>query len=310
MRGEVFPVMSVLSSEIAGEEQLGSKDKFWFRRDGRLWLFKEVRSITKDGRTIPAGEDWAEKVGAEIAHVLNIPAATVELAEYAGRWGCASRNFTSPAEQLMHGNEVMAGYLEGYDPALRYKQTSHTVDNIVQAIVRMFPRPREHRAVLRQLASYLILDALIGNVDRHHENWGLLWRVKVDVDDFSESVRLSKEYDVAPSFDHASSLGRELLDERRLDLLKRGAIESYVRHGRGGVYLAGERRGANPLGLVESMAGTYPDYFRPTLDVLRTVRFESLTKPLDCLPLDRITDTAREFAKAMLRVAFDCLRRT
>lgn len=30
----------------------------------------------------------------------------------------------------------------------------------------------------------------------------------------------------------------------------------------------------------------------------------SLTKPLDCLPLDRITDTPREFAKAMLKVAF------
>jgi len=77
-------------------------------------------------------------------------------------------NFTTPAQQLMHGNEVMAGMLFGYDADLR-RQADHTVDNIIQAVTRMFPKPREHVAVLRQLASYLVLDALIGNTDRHHE---------------------------------------------------------------------------------------------------------------------------------------------
>ena len=215
MTTDFYAVFSISSDQIVGDEQLGSKEKFWFRYEGKRWLFKEVRVIEKSGVVVPTGEDWAEKVAAEVAILLNIPAATVELADFKGRWGCASLNFTTPAQQLMHGNEVMAGYLQGYDPEMRFQQSSHTVENIIKAIRAMFPKANEHRTVLRQLASYLVLDALIGNTDRHHENWGLLWQVLVNIDEVSEAARLEKQYDIAPSFDHASSLGRELLDDKR-----------------------------------------------------------------------------------------------
>ena len=46
-------------------------------------------------------------------------------------------------------------------------------------------------------AGYLVLDAVIGNTDRHHENWGLLLR----------RTETGWKGQVAPSFDHASSLG-------------------------------------------------------------------------------------------------------
>lgn len=48
-----------------------------------------------------------------------------------------------------------------------------------------------------------MLDAVIGNTDRHHENWGIL---RKRVGDRWQGM-------VAPTFDHASSLGRELRDE-------------------------------------------------------------------------------------------------
>lgn len=51
----------------------------------------------------------------------------------------------------------------------------------------MFPQKDDSRVVLTQLASYLVLDALVCNVDRHHENWGLLWQVVVENDDFRET---------------------------------------------------------------------------------------------------------------------------
>lgn len=309
MTTEFFPSFSIANHQIVGEEQLGSKEKFWFRQDGKLWLFKEARVIKTSSGEVPTGEDWAEKVAAEIAHLLNIPAATVELADFAGHRGCASLNFTTPAQQLMHGNEVMAGYLQDYDPEMRFQQSSHTVENIIKAIRAMFPKANEHRIVLRQLASYLVLDALIGNTDRHHENWGLLWQVLVNIDEFSEAARLEKQYDIAPSFDHASSLGRELLDEKRIDILRRAAVEVYVRKGKGGVFFPEGKRGANPLALVESTADEYPDYFQPTLAALRGVPLMNLTDILDRVPHDRISDVGRAFAKEMLRVAYESLRR-
>ena len=70
----------------------------------------------------------------------------------------------------------------------------------------------------------------------------------------------------APSFDHASSLGRELLDARRAQFLGRQAMESYARGGRGGVYIqSSDRFGANPLYLVEYAVEAHPTFFRPAL---------------------------------------------
>lgn len=308
-KNDMFPVVVITSKQFADVEQLGSKEKFWFWHEGQKWLFKEARRIQSPQGDEWTGEDWAEKIAAEIASLLNIPAAKVELADFEGRRGSASLNFTSPAQQLMHGNEVMAGYLDNYDPEVRYKQTNHTVENIITAIRKMFPKANEHHTVLRQLASYMVLDALIGNTDRHHENWGLLWQVRVEIDEVSERARLQKQYDVAPSFDHASSLGREWRDETRRDMLNNKQIERYVSRGKGGIYLTGGKRGANPLALVESISVQHPDFFRPTLDRLRQVPLIRLNELLDRLPRDRVSDAACCFAKEMLSVAYARLLR-
>lgn len=97
MSETLFPIFSLAPVDVVGDEQLGSKEKFWFRRQDKLWLFKEARFINAPSGRVPTGEDWAEKVASEIAHALAIPAATVELAEFEGRRGSASLNFTTPA---------------------------------------------------------------------------------------------------------------------------------------------------------------------------------------------------------------------
>lgn len=304
-----YPIMQIQPADVIGDEQLGTKTKFWFERDHTRWLFKEAREIPSHGTrgVAPTGEDWAEKVAAEIAHVLGISAANVELAEFQGRPGCASRSFTSSHQQLMHGNEVLAGYVAGYDRAQRFRQSRHTLENIIGAIRQMFPAKAESRAVVTYLASYLVLDALIGNVDRHHENWGLLWQVRVEVDDLLETARVSKEYLVAPSFDHASSLGRELLDEKRINYSRSQAVQRYVSRGRGAIYREGESHGANPLDLVILSCRENPDYFEPALQTLRGVPLARLTELLDRVPDERISQPARDFAKAMLAVAYGSL---
>jgi hypothetical protein len=308
-----YPILDISADQVIGDEQLGTKPKFWFDHDGSRWLFKEAREIEAPTGNEHAGEDWAEKVAAEIAGVLSIPAAEVELATFQGRRGCASKRFTTASKQLMHGNEILAGYIENYDPGYDrtkwYRQSDHTLENIILAIRGMFKKKPENRVVLTQLASYLVLDALIGNVDRHHENWGLLWQVIVDHDDFLETSRVTKEYTVAPSYDHASSLGRELLDQKRIEKMRNKTVEVYVRKGHGGIYKAGGKRGENPLGLVESASAEYADYFMPTLDRLRGMPLERLTATVDLVPDARISIPARNFAKAMLGVAYQSLTR-
>jgi hypothetical protein len=260
--------------DVVDDEQLGSKEKFWFLRSNKRWLFKESRLICTPDYTEPTGEDWAEKAAAEIASLISVRAARVELAEYKNRRGSASLNFISSGEHLEHGNEILAGRVFGYDKTKRLKQSNHTIHNIVKAIKSMFSSEPDAQIVLEELAGYIVLDALIGNTDRHHENWGLLSHVvRIDdpIEDWDYPVK-QRIYTVAPSFDHASSLGRELLDSTRQSFLGQEKMVKYVKKGKGGIYRhSRDKHGENPLEMVKFAYKLYPDFFRPTLITLENV---------------------------------------
>lgn len=285
-----FPVLEVQPEEVISDEAMGSKTKFWFRKDQRRWLFKEARGGT--------GEDWAEKIAAEVARHLGLSAATVELAVYEGRLGCASLTFADRerGDVLTHGNEILAGMVLGYDRQKKFHQSDHTFDNVVAAIRKMFPVDEACRVNLTSLAGYLVLDALIGNTDRHHENWALLRKVPELVPQ------------VAPTFDHASSLGRELNDARRLLLLQNGRVGDYVLRGRGAIYLRKEDlHGENPLRLVEYGAGQLAEYFMPTLRRLTQVGSPQLKEIVDSVPQARMSTPSKEFALAYMAYTYQAL---
>lgn len=290
-----YQVIQVRAEDLIGDEALGSKTKFWFRHDAKRWLFKEARDGT--------GEDWAEKIAAHVAMLVGIPAATVELAEFEGRRGCACLSFVHPehGETLVHGNEILAGIVLGYDPKKTFHQSDHTLDNIATAIDRLFTDKAAHDAVLGILASYLVLDALVGNTDRHHENWALLVKATQ-----ADGIRVGTE--VAPSFDHASSLGRELNDLKRQNLLKADAVGSYARKGKGAIYFGtADQHGANPIRLVEFGARRFPQHFMPPLQRLKGVAVPNLQGLVDAVPVARMSDSSKQFARAFLAYTHNAL---
>jgi len=276
------PIIHIPPDAREDTEQLGSKPKFWVLIENKRWLFKEARLNT--------GEDWAEKAGAELAKAINIKAATVELAEYGGRRGCISLNFVDVAvgEALVHGNEILAMRVTGYDKGKTFRQSDHTLENIEAAIRGLFPTSQAND-ILTELAGFMVLDALIGNTDRHHENWGLLLHLQ------NEPRQLT--LNVAPSFDHASSLGRELLDTRRREILDAGRITSYVGKARGGMFRnPSQRHGENPLKFVQIAARAYPSYFRASLTKVAALHADDVHRIFDELPPERASTDAKNFA--------------
>ena len=81
--------------------------------------------------------------------------------------------------------------------------------------------------IFEHMASYVLLDGLVGNTDRHHENWMIAY-VHHCGDMWIE---------IMPSYDHASSLGRELTDEKRQHILNSDGVHRYLNAGRGAVYV-------------------------------------------------------------------------
>lgn len=290
-----YPIIDIPQDAREDIEQLGSKPKFWVSLDDGRWLFKEARPHT--------GEDWAEKVAAELAKLLGIEAAQVELATYVGRRGCISKNFIArdTGEALIHGNEILAVHVEHYDKAKIMKQSDHTVDNIIAAVNRLFSHSLS-LVILTQLAEYMVFDGLIGNTDRHHENWGIRFRLEGGSD--------APSLTVAPSYDHASSLGRECLDERCERILREKRVPEYVMAGRGGVYWqASDNKGANPLELVKLAAAKYPRYFAHALEKLCKLNEDAAWQIISRIPSHLASDVSKHLAHAIVCFSLTELKR-
>lgn len=292
---DFYPILQLQTDSPEVIEQLGSKPKFWFRMpsDEQPWLFKFTRENT--------GEDWSEKVASEVARLLQIPAAQVELAMFMNKRGCASRSFveTKKGFDLVHGSELLAGRVLDYDRTKAWHQSDHCVPNIITAIEETFPQ-KQRGVELRTLAGFIVLDAIICNTDRHHDNWALIRGP-------SGSGKILHR--VAPSFDHASSLGRELRDEKRRNMLAQNLAGRYVAKAGGGIYWqSSDAKGANPLALAVQAAKKYPDFFRAWLERVRQLQVADLDGVLARIPLEWMSLESKRFCIKLMSVTVETLK--
>lgn len=290
---EPYPIVIVLPEWVLGPEEMGSKEKFWYYNPEKetAWLFKHPQDDT--------GQHWAEKISAEVASQLGMVHAKVELAKFQGKRGSITESFSRGGRELVHGNQMLERAVRGYDPQKTFNQSSHTLTNIWHVIDTVFPEAEDARRAKLRFAEHLVLDALIGNTDRHHENWGILRR------------RVGDRWKgfLAPSFDHASSLGRELADPARDRRLKENRVGDYLQRGRGAIYWSeAERHGPSPLELVRRACRTRPDLFRPALEKLARLDERSLSDVVDRVPDDWMTSSARAFAVALMGHSLSQLR--
>lgn len=301
---EPYPIIQVAESarELAAIEPMGTKRKFWFRDEGQRWLFKFNRAGT--------GEDWAEKIGAEVAELLGLPHAHIDLAVYEGQSGIVTRDFVPDGFRLVHGNELLSEIDPAYPAGQNYRVRQHHLSNIRQVFQSLAigpPQgapPFEGATAFDFFVGYLMLDALIGNTDRHHENWAVVERAR--------EVEAADRITLAPTFDHASSLGRNESDVRRLQRLDARdpnfTVEMYVAKGRSAIYASNAPQ--RPISLhnafrhAAAMAVPAGAAWKRRLSQCDP---QLLKQILDRITADRMSEAARQFAFNMLCCSRDLL---
>jgi HipA-like C-terminal domain. len=290
----MYPVISVLNDASDLPEQLGTKRKFWYRTgDGQVFLFKEGRPNT--------GENWAEKVCCELCRLIGIPHANYELATWKDHKGVVTPKFVPDDGRLVLGNELLAKIIKDYPHEVRYKARQHTV-TVVMAILSWpeigkpldYDMPNELALARDVFVGYLMLDALVANQDRHHENWGLI-------------SSPSRQITLAPSFDHAASLGRNELDAVRMRRLKTSdkgdSMERYVERAASAFYpsLKGQRP-QSTLTAFEDAARQAPKAAAYWLKCLGSTTIGDYEAVFKNIPDSEITEPASQFALRMLEL--------
>ncbi len=290
----MYPVIA-LADEVADlTEPLGTKPKFWFQSDelGEC-LFKEGRPNT--------GDDWSEKVASELCRLLGLPHARYELATWKGRRGVISQTFVPKGGALIHGNQLMAKVVPGYPRTKTFHVHQHTLRRVL-AIMRTdrISLPLGWQALqgietaLDVFIGYLLLDSWIANQDRHHENWGLV-------------LTPGRTLHLAPSYDHASSLGANETDENRNDRLTTRdmgrSMERYVERAISAFYPSSSITKPMPTLHTFRDAATFrPGGANAWLDRIERVSSETTREIFRKVPPERITPTSIDFAQKILEI--------
>ncbi|WP_409306149.1 hypothetical protein [Pectobacterium sp. B1J-3] len=295
-----MPFQLVVLSPVANDlEQLGTKEKFWFyysHDTTTLQLFKYSRLGT--------GEHWSEKCAAELCHLLNIPHASYELAKYNGKFGVVTQNLIPAGFRMVMGNEVLHSSTADYPQPLQPGEKSvrvreHTVTRVLGCLDKesIQPPPSDYEMSGLNAADvfcgYLMLDALISNQDRHHENWAIMLNNETG------------EQFLCPTYDHAASLGREMLDDERNERLTtkdtNRQIPCFVNKARSELFKA--KTDKKPLPTVEAFQYAVEGRSAARnhwLGKLSALTEDSITDVFNQVPASCISDSARRFAALMV----------
>ena len=160
--------------------------------------------------------------------------------------------------------------------------------------------PPKIETAIDTFVGYLLLDAWIGNSDRHHENWGF--------------INLDGKSYLAPTYDHASCLGRNELDGKRKKRLKTNdktySVEVYANRCKSCIYVpSGDRKLLRTFDAFCTAAKLFPQAASVWLDRLNQIEAKDTLELFNLIPSSYISPTAIEFAQEILKVNQDKLIR-
>lgn len=162
---------------------------------GRRYLFKRSKRSYPD-------QFWGEVVAYRIGCLMGLQVPTA-FAAWNSRTGIVAALiewfYVDGMEAFLMAGDLLQQIQPGFD---RDKGRMHNMKHNV-FLMRALAQSRKLPSDWQQWwVDALLFDALIGNTDRHQDNWGLVFNFKAGV------------FHLAPLFDNGTSLGHERFPER------------------------------------------------------------------------------------------------
>ena len=242
--------------------------------NGKFYYFK--RSQYKDATDTKPGKDfkyefWSEVIGYQVGALLGFNILKYDVAVFGPVMGCISESMiNSEQEELIEGLKYLQAFAPNYDPKNKEHQTRYTFQLVENALERA-----KLKSEINNIIEVIIFDALIGNGDRHQENWAVISHQQLITEiieklEKEKKIRFSRiekffvnimkkfvdsnkgekmpksfyriERRFAPIYDNGSSLGRELLDERVEFLLQfEDELNRYIDRGMAEIHWEGDK---------------------------------------------------------------------
>lgn len=178
------------------------------------YLFKHSNSRYPD-------QFWTEIIAYRIGCMLGVavPPAFVAWDSSSGVCGALIEWFLDypdgPDERYVPGGDYMTRMIPGYE---RKKGRQHNFEHITALMIALTRTGKFADEWHRWWCDTLLFDALIGNTDRHQDNWGLL-------------LTADGKARMAPVFDNGTSLGHEIFPHKMAAFYEPGRLAHYINRG-------------------------------------------------------------------------------
>ena len=163
---------------------------------GKRYLFKRSKSWYPD-------QFWGEVIAYRVGCLmgLSVPPAFAAFNSATGHSAALIEWFYRDGdEQFVLGGEFMQRVRSGFDRARGLQHNLIDIEKLMRALLNAGAVTQNWR---QWWAEALLFDALIGNTDRHQDNWGLIFDAVRRRSTTLDTCRLS------PLFDNGTSLGHE-----------------------------------------------------------------------------------------------------
>lgn len=230
--------------------------------DGEMYYFKQS---FKKGKRDYKYEFWSEIIASELGKTLGFDVLDYHIALRGDVVGCICKSMIGEREELVEGGKYLQAYDNTFKPEDIKLRHQYTLTLILEALYS-FDKEKHYK----ELAETIVFDAIIGNSDRHQENWAIInthstltegiahfekgleagkleglptWMVNLFKKFYTQKgqmrrdlktarLLMPKQTKFAPIYDSGCSFGRELDDNRVKSMLLNDAeIEKYVSKG-------------------------------------------------------------------------------
>lgn len=168
----------------------GTERKFGLDIDGFEYMIKFPKMNNFGGKRL---NHICEYIGSHIFELLGFEVQDTYLGLYYGEEVVACKNFVFDEYQFVPFNDVGESSLEQDKETYQY-----SYQDIMQ-MLRDNVKLTNIEETINMFWNIYVVDALIGNFDRHGGNWGFL--------------KKNNKYTLAPIFDNGSSLYAQLIDD-------------------------------------------------------------------------------------------------
>ncbi len=275
-----------ISDNTSGTYGSGASEKVWLINPitGNRGLFKFPK-IKSDGNV--TGEYCSEKIASELGNLIGMSCAKIDIGTYKGRIGSMSYNFLQEDEFLNEG----VNYIQEKFPNYDRDRFFDTVENLKYNIQML----EQLNIDIVDILKMVIFDALIGNSDRHHSNWGYL------ITYYSKN---KANHFFSPLYDNGSSLCSYVNDKDIKDILRDKNRYNALLDTKSKSCIGWEND--RPIRHFELIKKIKENYYTETVKFVRNIN-EKLTENAVCNLLDNFSDEiiSDERKKLLLKFIMD-----